>query len=533
MEKYLKLFAIAMATLPLLLSCKKDDHIEPTPIPVEVSFTFDISDVSKTNATIVITPSDSSAAYCAGIFVKESFDSVAFSSQAAGLDSYNGVETFKPEDLIPSTEYIAAAFGYKDGKCGKVYISDTFRTDDEDEPEPPTPGEPEINTIVINGDVLQVKKVFVEDYAGYMMLTATTDENAESFEWLVDNDGEYFTALVIPSLFGETFDIMTTEDPFTFMSTFQNAIIEGISNDYKDNVESGKARFTYQDNTATVYFTATLSDGTTFSILTEGTYTEKPVSENVITRNGEKKPLRAAFYLCEEDTYALYFTPAQIDYFAEIESATYYFCIMGGPEIFTSETIDITNTSASFMLMLVDNYTEDFYIFDSSESDGTTGTIKLTQNSLTDYEAEVDITFVSGETLSLSFEGTCRDVYEEAPQNNSFIYLGEEIFINSAIVDRRSDIWVVYLSNQEGITDPSQMTDPLIITMPSELFDGDNHGFSFVEELSIEYKGKLYNHANGDSGTISASLSNNNLTITFTDYNDINGYFNGEAQLLD
>lgn len=58
-------------------------------------------------------------------------------------------------------------------------------------------------------------------------------------------------------------------------------------------------------------------------------------------------------------------------------------------------------------------------------------------------------------------------------------------------------------------------------------------GFSTYKTISFAYDGHVWNYDNGDLGTLTATLDGTTLTLEFTNYGNLKGYFNGEAVVID
>lgn len=412
-----------------------------------------------------------------------------------------------------------------------------------DEPTPPGPDgglddlKPE--TFVVNGTEIPVGKAFLEEYAGYMMLTVTPDADAESFDWIYENDAEYFQVIVLPSLCNREFDVMTETEAFTISSTLDGAqLATGIAPGVYDDVESGTCRLDFENPEGEVFARLTLADGSTLAVRASATMTgTTPAAENYITRNGEKKPLRAAFYYLEDGMAMLYFTPGDIDYFEEIENTTYYVILMTDDANMTGNPIDIASTDKTYQVFLIDNLTGDVDFIQTGIPEGATGTFSIAQSGsdAEHFTAEAEITFGSGNSIAVEFDGKCKSIEEVPEEPNEFIYNGETYPINSVVVDTRSEPCSIWLSAEEGIETVEDIQDaaPVHITAPSEAFTGEGVGFStYKETLAFEHDGRIWNYGNGDSGTLIVSLDGEDLQLDFNTYGELKGHYQGTATVL-
>lgn len=394
------------------------------------------------------------------------------------------------------------------------------------------------NTVVVNGIGKTLTGVFVEEYSGYIMVTATDAPGAESFDWLYDNNAEYIQMLVLPSLCNKEFDVMTETDGFSIFSTYNAApLFDGIGTGYTEGVESGLARMDFDGESAEMFIDLRLADGSTISVRAEGKYTGTEVpDDNFITRNGDKNPLRASFYAVENGTGMFYFTPGDIEYFEEIEMTSYYVVLMVDESMLAGgETTDINNTSEYFEIYYVDNHTGDMISIGTGETDGAEGTFSISRlGGEAEFAATMDITFSSELSVSLSFEGTCTDMYAEPAKANEFTYDDFTSPINSAVVDTTGELYTIWLSSESGVSTVEQMQSaaPVKIVAPAEAFSGEPVGFSTYKTISFSYNGSEWNYANGALGTLTVSLDGTTLTAEFTNYDNLKGYFNGEATVI-
>ena len=106
--------------------------------------------------------------------------------------------------------------------------------------------------------------------------------------------------------------------------------------------------------------------------------------------------------------------------------------------------------------------------------------------------------------------------------------------IESVVVDTSSEMWTVWLSTQSGVdtVEAMQSADAVKITAPEEAFSGEGVGFSTYKTMSFAYDGQEWNYASGALGTLTATLDGTTLTIDFTNYDNLKGYFNGEAVVV-
>lgn len=402
------------------------------------------------------------------------------------------------------------------------------------------------NTLVMNGEETPFAKIFVDEYSGYIMVTATTNAEAESFDWLVDHNTEYVQLLAMPSLFNREFDVMTESDSFSLFSTYEAApIVDGVAPGVTEALESGRARFDFDGTNAEIFLDLKLADGHTISARAAGTYAGEAVEENYIECNGDKKPLRASFYSIEYGMGMFYFTPADVEYAEEMFNlATYYVVLSVDESLINGQTVDLSEPSSKYYeIYYVDNMTGNMLYFTSDDTAGATGSFSIEQlDTPSSFAAELSVNFPEGfseefpeaVSVALSFEGESKDMYAEPEKANEFTYEGETMPIESVVVDTSSEMWTVWLSTQSGVdtVEAMQSADAVKITAPEEAFSGEGVGFSTYKTMSFAYDGQEWNYASGALGTLTATLDGTTLTIDFTNYDNLKGYFNGEAVVV-
>lgn len=394
------------------------------------------------------------------------------------------------------------------------------------------------NTVTVNGTDKTLTGVFVDEFSGYIMITATDAPGAESFNWLYENEAEYIQILVLPSLCNKEFDVLTETDSFSIFSTYKDApLVDGVGTGFTEGLESGLCRVNFDGENAEMFADLKLSDGSTISVRGAGKFSGEAPNESYIDRNGDKDPLRAAFYSVESGTAMFYFTPADIEYFEEIDVASYYVAVIIDEEMLSSgQTIDINSTTENFQIYYVDNLNEEMAIIGTDKTNGATGTFSIAKLAgEAEFAATMDIDFSAKLSISLDFSGVCTDMYAVPEKENEFTYDGVTSAIASALVDTSAEPWVIWLSSESGVTtvEGMQSADAVKITAPEEAFSGEPVGFStYKETLSFAYKGIEWNYNNDAIGTLTASLDGTTLSVEFTNYGNLNGYYSGEAVVI-
>lgn len=391
--------------------------------------------------------------------------------------------------------------------------------------------------LVINGEQTPLTGIFVDEYSGYMMVTMTDVAGAESFDWLVENEAEYVQILVLPSLCNREFDVKTETDGFALYSTYASApLVEGADPGFTEAIESGNCRFDFDGTNAEAFINLKLADGSTIAVRGAGVFEGTKPEENYIERNGDKDALRAAFYSVEDGLGYFYFTPADIDYFEEIEMASYYVVLLVDESLIDGRTVDIaTEESTYFEVYYVDNATGDMIIGAAGDTAGVEGTFSISRlDSEASFAASASIAFSENISVSLTFSGECTDMYAEPAKENAFVFDGVKTPIASVVVDTTSELWNIWLSGESGVetVEGMQSADALRITAPEEAFSGEPVGLSTYKTIEFAYGDSVWNYDNGAFGTLTVSLDGETLNLDFTNYENLNGYYSGPAVVI-
>lgn len=390
--------------------------------------------------------------------------------------------------------------------------------------------------LVINGEQTPLTGIFVDEYSGYMMVTMTDVAGAESFDWLVENEAEYVQILVLPSLCNRELDVKTETDGFALYSTYASApLFKGAGPGFTEAIESGSCRFDFDGTNAEAFINLKLADGSTIAVRGAGVFEGTKPEENYIERNGDKDALRAAFYSVEDGLGYFYFTPADIDYFEEIEMASYYVVLLVDESLIDGRTVDIATESSYFEVYYVDNATGDMIIGAAGDTAGVEGTFSISRlDSEASFAASASIAFSENISVSLTFSGECTDMYAEPAKENAFVFDGVKTPIASVVVDITSELWNIWLSGESGVetVEGMQSADALRITAPEEAFSGEPVGLSTYKTIEFAYGDSVWNYDNGAFGTLTVSLDGETLNLDFTNYENLNGYYSGPAVVI-
>lgn len=387
------------------------------------------------------------------------------------------------------------------------------------------------NTYVINGTEKSFRAAAFMMVGENPSVMATTQLGVSGAEAILASNN-YFYGAVSPLLVGTEFDITTESTLFTLLSTLSGATIETAAPGMTEELTAGKACLKIEGEKATLTAGLILADGTTLAVnISAKVESGVEINENIILRDAERKPVRASFYMKEDGMTYLYFTSAGIDYAEELDIAVWYMYLMISDDLVAGKTIDIESdqiTSSNFILGVMDNadYSASWAIT-KDDLQGATGSFYAKENSEGNYSVLIDIDLF-GTPYYLSFEGKCRSCYDTpVVESNYLIYNQEKFSVTGATIDSKEEPWRITFNIEGGTT--------LTATLPASFVDGNAHGFSQSDLLTVSYNGETYSYANGNSGTVTALLNEENFTLdfAFTNYKNCEISYSGAVTIYE
>ena len=387
------------------------------------------------------------------------------------------------------------------------------------------------NTYSVDGVEGALKSVAVMMVGENLSIVATPDGGVTSAEAILECDN-YLFASVSPLLVGKEFDIKSETKLFTFISTLAEATLATVAPDETNEITSGKAKFVYENNTLVVKAEMTLVSGKVFKFHATAKQSVV-VNENTIARGTEEKPLRAAFYSETGNTTTLVFTPANIDYFEELEDASWYMFITVSNNLMSGEKVDVKNLTATdtFEFGVVDNVrnSKSFnVVYGFTDMSEVEGTFKIAKKENAEYLVNINLT-VGGVAYKAYFDGECISEHKtQEVKQNYFIYNGEEYVATGATLTKGASVWSVEVlaSNGKSAT----------LVAPQSFFEpGGTYGFSQSQLFKVIYDGVTYNKENGSSGTVKLQYDDTNktLTIDFTNYDNLQFNYSGSVTIVE
>ena len=383
------------------------------------------------------------------------------------------------------------------------------------EPEQEKPA-PETNMFTVDGQIGVFESVVVSNIGEYICIAASTSDGVDVFDEIFDQE-EYFYVAISPLLNGKEFDIKTERRLYTMMSELSGAFLESVTPETTQEIQSGTCLFNCKDGKVNVLVNAALADGTSLTVKLTAEESGIVVNENLFSIDGNDKPIRASFSKFENGTTAIYLTPAGIEYFADLEIATYYAYVILDDSKCHGKMLSVEDVIA---VGYADNLTG--LIVDSRDV-MTSGSINVASDSSdpSHFVVSADLDF-SGVSLQLRFDGKTRDANIVQVKESKIIYNGKSLGIKNVALDRQTDVDDVY-----HVLITTEKDDDIRISLPSNFLDGNAHGFSQSPNLYIEYDGTVYSKANGSSGTVTISISGGVLKVEATNYKNLEVLYEG------
>lgn len=386
----------------------------------------------------------------------------------------------------------------------------------------------QVNTYSINGVVGQLNSVVVDmlDENIYIVATPATGSTTATE---IFNCDEYLYVAVSPLLVGKEFDIKSESALYTIMSTMQGASLDSVTPSDNKKVSAGRVTLTYDNEVATVKAEITLKGGTVLKFHAKAE-NQLSLNSNTISRGDEYKPLRASFYDEGDYSTTLYFTPAGVDYYGELQKVSWYMYIGVSNKLIDGaphSLADMDGTS-SFEFGVIDNVSDAKSIeIMAGYLRGATGEITISKTAAATYNANINIT-IQGVTYTASFDGECISVdYAPEKPTNFFTFKGTEYTVSSAVLTQGESVWSVEIATSSGKS--------VVLNAPKEFFNsGDGgRGFSQSTDFTVEYDGTVYSKANGYSGTIISTYdeATRNLALDFFNNSDVKFNYTGVVEV--
>ncbi len=385
-----------------------------------------------------------------------------------------------------------------------------------------------VNSYWIFGEPTSLQSVALDMLDENIYIVASPTANLATAEEILGSE-EYIFVAVSPILVGKEFDLKTESSLYTIMSTLGGAPLKEVTPENNSEVKAGTAKFTYEGGVAVVKAEITLANDRVFKLHLSAEK-EVVVNDNTIARGDEVKPLRAAFYDEGDFSTKLYFTPAGVEYFYELEIASWYIYLGVSNDYLDGKAHSLTEMggSSSFEFGVIDNVSSSKTIeIMAGYLRGGSGNFTISKSGDGSYNANIAIKIL-GVQYAVEFEGECLSVdYAPEKKINFFDYKGSECQTLSATLTKGESVWSVEVALSNGKS--------VVLNAPQEFFNtGDGgRGFSQSKDFTVEYNGTVYSKANGYSGTIISAYdaATNNLALEFFNNSDVKFNYTGVVEV--
>ena len=387
------------------------------------------------------------------------------------------------------------------------------------------------NTYSVDGVEGALKSVAVMMVGENISVVATPEQGVASAEKILECENYLFTS-VGPLLVNKEFDLKTESRLFTFISTLADAKLATVAPDKTNEITGGKAQFIYENDVLVVKAEMTLISGKVFKFHAKAEYSVE-MNENTIVRGNEEKPLRAAFYSESGNTTTLVLTPANIDYFEELEDASWYMQITVSNNLISGSNVDIESLGATdtFEFSVVDNVrnAKSFSIvYGFSDMSDVEGSFNIAKTGEAEYAININLS-IADVAYKANFEGECLSEHKQQEvKTNYFIYNGTEYTTTGATLTKGESVWSVEVVASNGKS--------AVLNAPQQFFvQGGTYGFSQSQSFTVVCEGVTYSKANGSSGTVTLQYDDQNklLTIDFTNYNNLQFNYSGSVAVVE
>lgn len=399
--------------------------------------------------------------------------------------------------------------------------------DNEDDLNLDSPPLKEADVCRIDGEQIEMQSVTLANYGEYICIVASPDEGVEQFDDYFASH-PYIYVAISPVLLGREFDIKSEQSLFTIISTLPECPLAEVTPYTHEEIVSGTCEFSYIDfptNRAQVRINATLADGRKLKVSLHK-YDKVEVNSNIIARCGEQKPLRAAFCATQEDKTTLYFTPAGVDYFADMQSsAVWYTYIEFDKSLCIGQEIRLGQITSPFAMGLFDNLDPSLNISISNEDlQGATGVISINHLGDRRYRVVANVEW-GGESIYINFDGECLDASVVEERANEAYYNDVAYRLSSAELVTSGEQWQLKFKIKPGV---------ITINIPEEFCDGRAVGFSQSADVWVSFGDKVYSKANGYTGTLFVTVSEDKSSVVaeFINNSELGLYYSGAVTHL-
>lgn len=437
---------------------------------------------------------------------------------------------------------------FKDGKSFTGEMACTYKA-----PAPLT------NQVAYGEEHIDIKSTYATAVRGNLIIYLCPTEGLTDLESIIGTDN-FLSIGINPNKVGQIIDITTEKSIYTLYNALNWTSPDAPEKDiaianstWEDYCTNGTIQVhALENNNAKFSFDITMFSGKSFKGAYDGPCTidiTEPSTTNIITVNDITQDIKASFYMKAGGSTFLYLTPAGITDFEDLNSvSSYYVCITAPDEALDGRKVDIS--SADDLAVIYYNPTSEEQYYNIKNEQNATGSyyIKKIGDTGDEYEITINVR-IDNNTISGNYSGEFMSNAPPVKENEYHLSNGEKTFINSVIIDMKSDADMcdIYLSNQSGLTSIKDIkaANPIIIRILKTALNGELQYFSQEDPMSIAYKGKVYDKTNVSNrelngGSATATLETDHAIIEFklfqiVEYGpaDLTGYYDGEVTVIE
>lgn len=345
--------------------------------------------------------------------------------------------------------------------------------------------------------------IYVSDRKDLSKQAITTKED------FFDVNDNVVAVAILNQLNGKEIVMGSEKLSYMFSAQIQKLFSFDIANNLEDErIKSGT--FTLKVDVAArkadFQFSLNLKDGSILCAKVSSEYTPGGENDTLFLLGDFSRPVRAGFYdapVSDSREETIYLTNGEIDYGEELDRTT-YFTFSADKSLFNGQPVDVAAAQkAGTLETFLRDFDSEWYLKSGSLTINKTGEHEY-EITLTDGVLEDLYSKLSDNTLTIIYHGTLKDVNVERQVVSKFTYNGNEHGIGSCVVDLRSEVAAIYMTEQSGIktVEEALAAKPIVINMTARKY-GTSVGLSTDKEnFCVAYDGNVWNRDNLDTGSL-------------------------------
>ena len=382
------------------------------------------------------------------------------------------------------------------------------------------------NSVVVDGETIEMKSSIVMQQDGLMYAVLSADEGLTTLDEMVSSSA-YLMVVMTPDLLGEDLDFESFADQHPdsyFQVTYVDTKkmeedddyepIEITSDDWADYYASGSLTMDVADKNLTLNLAVTPNDGeANIAVNYNGAFTSPVSDPYYFNVDDTQSKTRAVFAQKVTNGVAFYITSGNIDKANDLENCHYYARLFVPSSAMDGNDIDLQGNT-QYELELFDNVTDvnnpqSFYAASGMAAQAT-GYVSVLDRGDGSYTLVGDVENLGQQSekrsLQFYYKGTPME-YDLTIPSQYAVGDGAPVELKSAAytVDEATGLYTIYLSSKANVTTLEGMADAdVVITAPNSFVNDDMiHGFSGDETnalMSVSYGGDKYCQATVNAG---------------------------------